>query len=288
MIGFLWFLTEGDFVIRFRTGLFSLLACALFANGEAGAQALGPGIHGDGWHYSLTAYSFLPVSSTGEATVAGAAADVDLNLRDVFKTLNFAAAARGEAWNGDFGAILDLYYVNIGGDVTVAPGGPLDAAARADISLRQGWVALMGAWRFAQGTYGDAGLRYSFDLGAGARLNLIDQDVKLRAGVAGRGVQRNFGGQETWVEPTVSLRGMVELSPEVLFGARFEAGGFGVGGDDLQWLALAGVEYRPWQQTSLRIGWQAYSIDYSANRSDGLFAYDVFQTGPYIGLTYRF
>jgi hypothetical protein len=42
------------------------------------------------------------------------------------------------------------------------------------------------------------------------------------------------------------------------------------------------------EQTAVRFGWQFYGIDYSTNRSDGKFAYDVFQTGPYLALTYRF
>ena len=51
---------------------------------------------------------------------------------------------------------------------------------------------------------------------------------------------------------------------------------------------LGGVGYRPWETTSLKFGWQFYGIDFSTNRSDGKFAYDGFQTGPYLALTYQF
>ncbi len=45
-----------------------------------------------------------------------------------------------------------------------------------------------------------------------------------------------------------------------------------VGGDDLQWRVLGVVGYRPWENTSLKFGWQFYGVDFSTNRSDGKFA----------------
>lgn len=267
------------------------LGLLILVSSRADAQAIVQEIDGREWRTSVTAYSFLPVSTSGDATVAGRTADVDLDLRDILESLNFAAAARGEVWKGDFGAIADFYYVNVGGDVTVEGAGPLGAAARADITLRQGWLALMGGYRFAHGTYGDTGLSYAFDAAAGVRFNILDQDVRVRAGTgrnAAGGVDQSLGGQESFFEPTVSLRGAVEVRQGLTLGARADLGGFGVAGDDLQWLVLAGVDWRAWPQTSLRLGWQFYGIDYATDRGDGRFAYDVFQHGPYLGAGYRF
>lgn len=271
------------------TALTSVIGLALPQH--AAAQAITSGAEGDGWRASIEAYSFLPISTTGTATVAGFSADVDLDLRDIFESLNFAAALRGELWKGDFGAIVDLYYVNVGGDVSASGEGPLGASARADITLRQGWVAVMGAYRFAHGTYGEEGRRFAFDAAAGVRFNILDQDVRVRASTdAGLtdGVDLSLGGQENFFEPALSLRGAVEVADGVTVGARGEIGGFGVSGDDLQWLVLAGVDWRAWPQTSLRFGWQAYGIDFLTQRSDGRFAYDVFQHGPYLGASYHF
>ncbi|MEM6354170.1 MAG: hypothetical protein AAF844_00610 [Pseudomonadota bacterium] len=89
------------------------------------AQAITSGPEGDGCRASLEAYSFLPISSTGTAAVAGFNAEVDLDLRDFSESPNVAAAVRGELWKGDFGAIVDLYYVNVGGDVSASGDGPL-------------------------------------------------------------------------------------------------------------------------------------------------------------------
>jgi hypothetical protein len=51
---------------------------------------------------------------------------------------------------------------------------------------------------------------------------------------------------------------------------------------------LGGAGYPAWEDTSLKFGWRFCGIDYLTNRSDGKFAYDGFQTGPYLALTYQF
>ena len=86
-----------------------------------------------------------------------------------------------------------------------------------------------------------------------------------------------------------SVRGAIaELHDRWTGAILADFGGFGVGGDKLQWKVRTGLDYRPWEQTSFRFGWQFYGIDFSKNRSDGKFAYDVFQTGPYLAFTYQF
>ncbi len=95
-------------------------------------------------------------------------------------------------------------------------------------------------------------------------------------------------GTEVWFEPVLTLRGGVELSDAWTLGARAEVGGFGAGGSDIHWNVLMGADYGPWENVSLKIGWQFYGLDFETERADGSFAYDVFQTGPYLGGTIRF
>ncbi len=115
----------------------------------------------------------------------------------------------------------------------------------------------------------------------------VDADVNVDIG-PGFGFQTRLGGTEDWFEPVVGVRGVAEISDRWTIGARADFGGFGVNGDDLQWKVIAGFDYRAWERTSVKFGWQFYGIDYSTNRSDGKFAYDVFQIGAYLALTHRF
>ncbi len=260
-------------------------------SGMALADPLGLDVASDDeWRFSVTPYFFAPVSTTGTSTIAGASVDLDLNLKDVLKALDFAISGRAEAWKGDFGLIIDTYYVNIGGDESIGlPGG--GGTVSVDVDVRQFWFDLLGAYRVAHGAYDETGRRYSIDLQAGVRYSRlrqkVDADVSNDIG-PGDGFQTSLGGTESWFEPVVGVRGALQLSDRWTIGARADFGGFGVNGDDLQWKVIAGFDYRAWEHTSVRLGWMFYGIDYSTNRSDGKFAYDIFQHGPYMALSYRF
>lgn len=265
-------------------------ALSIGVGSEAGAQTLADG-NNDEWHFTIAPYLFLPVTTTGTSTVAGAEADVDLDLGDVFEVLNMAASIRAEAWYGDFGLMVDGYYTNLGGGGSVPTPGPGPGTINADISIKQAWVSMMGAWRFHDGTYKKGGVkrRYALDIGAGVRYNNLRQELEAGSDIGpGPGVQTKLGGTEVWWEPTFSLRGMAEVSDNWTVAFRGEIGGFGVSGSDLQWLAGVGANYAAWDSVSLRMGWQFYGMDFSTDRADGKFAYDVFQMGPYLGLAINF
>ena len=273
-------------------GAAGLAALMIGQSGMAFADPLGlGGASDDEWRFSVQPYLFAPVSTTGTSTVAGGSVDLDLNLKDLLDHLNFMASGRVEAWKGDFGLIIDTFYVNIGGDESIGLPGPAGGTVGVDVDMKQFWFDLLGAYRVAHGAYDETGRRYSIDLQAGVRYNRlrqeIDADVSVDIG-PGFGFQKSLGGTEDWFEPVVGVRGVAEISDRWTIAARADFGGFGVGGDDLQWKVIAGFDYRAWERTSVKFGWQFYGIDYSTNRSDGKFAYDVFMTGPYMALTFRF
>ncbi len=272
-----------------QLGVAAILGAVIVAT-PANAQLVDVAAHPpDAVRFSLTPYLFLPIRTTGTATVADAAADVDLDGGDILDALNLAGAARGEMGYGRFSLIVDGYFANLGGGATVALPGDLGGTVRADIDFRQGWFAVMGAYRVHQGNLDDAGRDYAIDAGVGFRYNNLRQEITARVDLGvGPGVQTKLGGTEQWVEPVIMLRGGLLLSERWGIGARGEIGGFGANGSDLHWNVLVGADYRPWENTSVKLGWQFYGLDFSTERSDGTFAYDVFQTGPYIGATFRF
>ena len=268
---------------------FIALVAAIIST-SATAEPLAPrGMNDNDWRFSVGSYAFVPVSTTGDSTIAGGTVDLDIDLSDALDLLNFAIAGRAEVWKGDFGFILDASYADLGGGGDIALPGPGGGTANIDVSIEQGWVTLLGAYRVAHGDLDESGRRFSFDLQAGARYNSLKQEIDASVDIGpAPGIQTDLGGTETWWEPVVGARGIVELNERwsaVLMG---DVGGFGVNGDDLQWKVVGAVGYRPWESTTLKFGWQFYGIDFSTNRSDGRFAYDGFQTGPYLALTYQF
>ncbi|WP_209599722.1 hypothetical protein [Ruegeria sp. HKCCSA071] len=207
---------------------------------------------------------------------------MDLNLGDVLDALDFAAAGRYEAWNGDFGIIVDANYVGIELETTLP--GPLGAGVNVDV--RQKWFGVLGAYRILDGEYGSSGQRYAIDLQGGLRYNSIRQEIDVTT--PGPGNPPTLGGDQGWIEPVVGIRGMWRLNQKWTGIGSLELGGFGAGGNDLQVGANVGFDYQPWEKTALTFGYRYFSVDYSDTLSSGEFAYDVDQHGPYIGIKYFF
>ncbi|WP_152612056.1 hypothetical protein [Ruegeria sp. ANG-S4] len=257
----------------------SAVAMSMLLTNSAASQSLpAPGQSEEGWRHTLGLYLFTPLRTTGTSTVASVSADLDLDLGDVLDVLDFAAAGRYEAWNGDLGLIVDANYVGIEEDATLP--GPRGSAVNVDV--RQKWFAIMGAYRIADGTYGANNQRYTVDLQGGARYNSIRQEIDITT--PGPTQPPKLGGDQDWIEPVIGARGMWRINKRWTTIASLDLGGFGAGGNDLQVGANIGFDYQPWERTAITFGYRYFSVDYSDTLDSGDFAYDVTQHGPYFGL----
>lgn len=229
----------------------------------------------DDWAREVTAFFYLPTSTTGTSTVAGVSGDVDLGLSDVLDLAELAFSGRYEAWKGDWGVISDLNYFSLAHSASGPGPGTID------IDVRQAWLSLSAAYRVASGTHGNNDLKYSWDVQGGVRYNSLTQEITL----AGPGPGRVLGGTETWWEPVIGVRGAWQLDQDWSLAVMADAGGTG---GNMQYSSTLAFDYSAWENTSVVFGLRYYGIDYSANRPDGRFAYNVNQFGPFLGFTYRF
>lgn len=252
-----------------------------------------PGGHPVEWDFSVAPYLFLPLATEGTSTVAGTSVDLDMDLSDVLDVLDVAFSTRLEAWRGRVGMAADIYYVNLSlskGAILeprANPGLGITADLTVDVDVRQGWSSVVGMYRLLE-PEGAARYPVAVDLLLGTRWNYLKQEVDAALDIAALpGIQTQLGGSENWWEPTLGFRAGTRVSSCLTLGLRAEAGGFGAGGNDLQWVVLAGAERAFGANKALRFGYQFYSIDYSAQKSDGAFAYDVEQHGPYAAFVWR-
>ncbi len=166
-----------------------------------------PSIDDSEWRVDFSPYLFLPYSVSGDATIAGQTASFELDTSDLLDFLSFALSGRMEVWKGDFGLILDGYYVNLdaGGDVDTP--GPLPINASIDADIRQYIVDGLGSYRVINQPYNADGDMWSLDLMAGIRYNYIKQeiDVEVTSGL-GPGAATSLGGSVDWVDPIVGAR----------------------------------------------------------------------------------
>ncbi|CUH42623.1 hypothetical protein [Ruegeria atlantica] len=237
--------------------------------------------YSEDWKSDLTVYGFIPFTTSGTSTIAGQSADIDLDLGDVLDILDFGISGRFETWRGDFGFIIDANYLSLGADDTVAIG---PANLDLNVDVEQYWVGLLGAFRVASGT-NSAGHAYSFDISAGARYNSLKQTFDASGG-PGSGI--SLGGTETWWEPVIGARYVWEINDKWTGAALLDAGGFGVNGSDLQMSASLGASYKVSDTGAIKVGVRYYSLDYSTTRSDGEFAFDAYEVGPFVGYTFSF
>jgi len=181
------------------------------------------------WRVDFSPYVFLPVSVDGDSTVAGQTVSIDLDASDLLDLLDFAFSGRMEAWKGDFGLILDGYYVNLGAKGTVETPGPLPINVSVDADIRQFYLDALGSYRVVNQPYNADGDMWSLDLMGGIRYNYLRQEIDIAAGGGpGPGGATSLGGDETWVDPIIGARVAMALNERWTAGVRGDIGGFGV------------------------------------------------------------
>lgn len=231
---------------------------------------------GQNWTYTVTPYLWVPNSVKGDSTIGGAPpSKLDYDLSDIIEHLDFGASVRVEAWKGRFGLILDAAYVDLGGE----PAPPLD------LDVKQTTVDLLLGYEVARIPTGASGTKrrdVSIQLMGGLRYVYLKQELDVSGG-------STFGGSESWVEPVVGARVVVGLSERWTATVRGDVGGFGVGdASDLTWNALAGFDYRAWENTSIKLGYRIYDIDYESGSGADTLGLDAQMMGPWLGVTWHY
>lgn len=216
----------------------------------------------EGWRFAVQPYVLLPTMQ-GTAGLRRFDADVDVGTRDVIDNLNTGYLGYLEAAHGRWAFGVDVNYMNL----DAAPNRP-----RIQADVGQKAVQPMVFYRL-----GDR-----LELMGGARYNRIrlrlSTDLQLVDGIS---------REEDWIDPILGVRYTLPLGPRSDFSVLANAGGFGVASD------LA-VQVRPMfhfevgRFTSIDAGYQFFYMDYEEGSGAGRFAYDVWTTGPILGLTFRF
>lgn len=114
----------------------------------------------------------------------------------------------------------------------------------------------------------------------GARAWQLENTFDLRA-IGGGGTRRTE--KADWIDPLIGAAGRYRLTERwTLFGA-LEFGGFGVGAES-EWSVLAGATWQVTDAFGASFGWRHMEVDYDK----GGVVFDVRQSGPVIGATFRF
>lgn len=221
----------------------------------------------------LTTYLWAARMS-GDVGVRGLPpAEIDVDFDKIFKSIDWfppPVMLAAEVRYDRFGFLSDFIYLGLDGEG--ASPGPLPLTA--DASLKTLIFTVGGSYRVVQSE------AVNFDLLAGARLWMLDNNLTLTGPVIGA---RQGGSSETWIDPIVGVAAQIRLGGGFAIKAEGDVGGFGVGAD-LDWQVLGALQYQFNEAITLEAGYRYLSVDYD---KDG-FLYDVAMQGPIIGGSIRF
>lgn len=264
------------------------------------------------WRIEITPYAWTP-SLNGSSTIKGHTADVDASFfgdiihREIPKQL-FGLMTAFEARNDRFAIIGDFTYLLIGAGKGGSRSETLDqrialtVGANFDTTIKMIITELAGAYEIAR--WGSpAASTTSVDIYAGGRLWWQEAEASLNvdASLAFLLPRRTFtfdgsrayakSGSITWVDPLVGLRLRHQFTPGHELTVSGDVGGFGAG-SQFSWQAIGAYRValgHAWGANwSGMLGYRALYVDYSKGSGDTLYAFDMLQHGPIVGLTARF
>jgi hypothetical protein len=246
----------------------SLLVASVLVAGTMLAGAVVP-VQASEWEFVVTPYLFLPAVDA-DSTIAGNTAPVDVSFSDIWENSDaISLSARGEAWRGNWGLLLDGYWTDI--DATAGPQGIVG------IDIEQWYIDVLGGWRQQAVTSG--GKPFWCDLTAGLRYNSLKQKITLPIG--------SVGGTEPWVDLMLGGRCLWEFAESWKFIVRGDIGGFGLGdSSDLAASVTGGFGWDFTPDWSLGLGYRYYALDYSEMRRDGAFGFDGSMDGLWLGVSW--
>lgn len=241
--------------------IFSVLGLLIATSGPAFAQE-GGDTSGNGWQFVIQPYLLAP-AMTGTSAVGPIDARVNVSRKDVISNLNIGFLGYVEASKGNFAFGVDTNYMNL--DAT-------PDAQRVGADIGQLAVQPMLFYRLGP----------AFELMAGARYNKIKVELRSELPIID-GRSRSVD----WVDPIVGFRFQSKLAGSVGLGLLANIGGFGVG-SDLSYQVRPMLNFGVGSGITIDAGYQWVYMDYETGSGLQRFAYDVFTTGPILGVTFRF
>jgi opacity protein-like surface antigen len=234
-------------------------------------------VHADEWKNAITPYLWM--SGMSGKTVIGTPlgpveADVDLNFGDILSNLDMGAMVSYEGGINRWVVLGDLIYMKLGASDTRSSGA---VSLRASANVEQ--------------TMAEADMGYyitdSIALFAGARFNDIDTSIHTERTGPGAGSSQAANTSQSWVDPVVGLLGKWPLTEKLEWDLRADIGGFDVG-SKFAWQAMVALRWKLRPNWDVVASYRYMEVDYENDGPDGLLKYDMINTGPGIGVTFRF
>ena len=221
----------------------------------------------EAWEHGVAVYLW-GAGLSGDSTVHGVDADVDLSFSEILENLEAAGMLAYRGKGGTWAVMSNAVFVGLGATEDL----PLGGAADADVDMAI--LEVDGAYEITKG----------FELLFGLRGVWMDLAVELRSPVL---PTSDADQSKSWIDPLIGARFEVPMGKKWAFVGRGDIGGFGVG-SDLAWQATAHFDWHISPHVGMAFGYELLGMDYNDGSRADEFRYDMTMQGPFLAVTFAF
>jgi hypothetical protein len=226
---------------------------------------------------------------TGDITVDGITAPMNIDLSDLWQMLTNGAVRGG--FMGHLGFGRDNWTIFINGDIVSMNPSAQVRRATIDTGLTMTLLELGGAVDLFNANESDpANSPLRIQALGGVRYYAVDAAAIVSLPNVNPLIQIENGA--TWVDLFVGSQALAQITPTTDVFVRGDVGGFGIGSSSLHaWNLVSGVSTTGICGSKLFLGYRLFDVDQSLNGGTGSplgFGVDQLIHGPVIGLTFQF
>lgn len=246
------------------------------------------------WQAFVALYLWV-VGMNGEAGQGRAVADVDVSFGDIWDNLDVGAQAHFEFWWKKWIFFVSPIYMKLSSNNSQTR---VFGSLKSNVEVKMFLMDLAMGYRVAEFALGENTQSNNFkswpavaiDVYGGGRILRVENAINLTVETPLGPNKQKIKIEDAWFDFIVGTRFIFDFTENLLLSIKSDIGGFGLGfSSDIDWNFVANVGYQlPWWGVTPYVGYRVHYVDYADGSGDDRFVYNMWHTGPQIGLGVRF
>jgi len=247
------------------------------------------------WQAFIAVYLWF-IGMDGNVGKGNTVADVDMSFGDIWDNLDIGGQAHIEFWWKKWIFFVDPLYMKLSSKNSQTR---IINTIKAKAEVKMFSMDLAMGYRLAELALSSGSTKsnnfkswpaLSIDMYGGGRILSVDNTTKLILVTPIGERKQKINIDETWFDFIVGTRFIFDFTENLLLSIKTDIGGFGLGfSSDIDWNFAANLGYQlPWWGVTPYIGYRVLYVDYEDGSGNNRFKYDIWHTGPQVGVGVRF